>query len=134
MNNGSMTSAELGLRLITPQQETIPLQASLYYCEDDPYAVRFAFHVGLDEPVEWVFARELLAAGLRDAQGIGDVRVWPSSGEMLNVELISPFGQARFEAAVSEISDFLDRTFEVVPAGQESRRVDVEAQLGELLR
>lgn len=129
-----MTSAELGLRLITPQQETLQLAASLYYSEDDPYAVRFAFHVGLDEPVEWVFARELLDAGIEGRRGIGDVRVWPSAGGVLNVELISPFGQARFEAPVAEISDFLRRTFEIVPAGQEGRRLDINAELEDLLR
>ncbi|MCL2582255.1 MAG: SsgA family sporulation/cell division regulator [Streptosporangiales bacterium] len=132
MNNGSMTSSELGLRLVT-QQETLPLAASLRYSEDDPYAVRFAFHVGLDEPVEWVFARDLLSAGIHDSRGIGDVRIWPSSDEVLNIELTSPFGQAHFEAPVAEISDFLRRTFEIVPAGQENGRVDVDAALSELL-
>jgi len=133
MNKGSMTSAELGLRLITPHQETLQLAASLYYSEDDPYAVRFAFHVGLDEPVEWVFARELLDSGMQAPRGIGDVKVWPSDDGVLNIELISPFGQARFEAPVAKISDFLRRTYDVVPAGQETRRVDVDAELSELL-
>lgn len=128
-----MTSAELGLRLLTPLEEAVQLTASLYYSEDDPYAVRFAFHVGLDAPVEWVFARELLAAGLRDAQGTGDVKIWPSAEDVLNIELSSPFGQARFEAPVAGISAFLDRTFEIVPAGQENQRVDVDAALNELL-
>lgn len=134
MNNGSTTSAEIGLRLVSSGEEIVPLTASLYYSEDDPYAVRFAFHVGLDEPVEWVFARELLASGIEDDQGIGDVRVWPSAGGVLNIELISPFGRAQFEAPAAGISDFLRRTYEVVPAGQENPRVDVDAALQELLR
>lgn len=134
MNNGSTTSAELGLRLVSSGQEAVPLTASLYYSEDDPYAVRFAFHVGLDEPVEWVFARELLASGLDGDRGIGDVRVWPSAGGVLNIELISPFGRAQFEAPAIGISDFLRRTYDVVPAGQENPRVDVDAALQELLR
>src|SRR6202142_4698561 len=72
-------SAELGLRLVVPQQTIVPLVASMYYSGSDPYAVRMAFHVGTDEPVEWIFARDLLAAGIESRQGEGDVQVWPSA-------------------------------------------------------
>src|ERR1700726_1967960 len=114
MNRSSSTtiSAELGFRLVVPQQTIVPLVASLYYSGDDPYAIRIAFHVGLDEPVEWIFARDLLAAGVHGREGHGDVTVWPSegasgTGRVLNIELSSPFGQAHFETAVDEIADFL---------------------------
>ena len=141
MNNSSTVSAELGLRLVVPQQTVVPLVASLYYSEEDPYAIRIAFHVGLDEPVEWIFARELLSTGIEGEYGLGDVKVWPSAGSqgglpgaVLNIELSSPFGQAHFEAPVREVSDFLGRTFQMVPAGQESDHVDVEGELNDLLR
>jgi hypothetical protein len=141
MNNSSTVSAELGLRLVVPQQTIVPLVASLYYSKDDPYAIRIAFHVGLDEPVEWIFARELLSSGIEGQQGLGDVKVWPSNGSqgglpgtVLNIELSSPFGQAHFEAPVDEVSDFLGRTYQIVPAGQETAHVDVEAELTDLLR
>jgi Streptomyces sporulation and cell division protein, SsgA. len=68
----------LGLKLVVPQQTIVPLVASLYYSGSDPYAVRMAFHVGTDEPVEWIFARDLLAAGIESRHGDGDVQVWPS--------------------------------------------------------
>ena len=55
-------------------------------------------------------------------------------GSVLNIELSSPFGQAHFEAPVKDISDFLSRTYEIVPAGDESDHVDVEAELTDLLR
>jgi hypothetical protein len=57
-------SAELGLMLAVPDRGSVPLVAGLSYSADDPYAVRLAFHVGTNEPVEWTFARELLATGL----------------------------------------------------------------------
>src|ERR1700690_3688875 len=81
MNSSSSTtvSAELGLRLVVPQQTIVPLVASLYYSGTDPYAIRMAFHVGTDEPVEWIFARDLLAAGIESRHGEGDVQVWPSA-------------------------------------------------------
>src|SRR5256884_9276406 len=71
-------SAELSLRLVVPQKTMVPLVASMYYSGSDPYAVRMAFHVGTDEPVEWIFARDLLAAGIVSRQGEGAVQVWPS--------------------------------------------------------
>jgi Streptomyces sporulation and cell division protein, SsgA len=154
MNRGGSTSisAELGLRLVVPQQTIVPLVASMYYSGTDPYAVRMAFHVGTDEPVEWIFARDLLAAGIESRQGEGDVQVWPSpascadsddpdatasaetGGKVLNIELSSPFGQARFEAPAQAMWAFLERTYHIVPAGQESRYIDVEAELDDLFR
>jgi hypothetical protein len=154
MNRSSSTtiSAELGLRLVVPQQTIVPLVASLFYSGGDPYAVRMAFHVGTDEPVEWIFARDLLAAGIESRQGEGDVHVWPSPGscqeardldrtgslkpgeKVLNIELSSPFGQAHFEAPAQAMAAFLRRTYQIVPVGQESRYIDIEAELNDLLR
>ena len=154
MNRSSSTtiSAELGLRLVVPQQTIVPLVASMYYSGSDPYAVRMAFHVGTDEPVEWIFARDLLAAGIESRQGEGDVQVWPSAascaeadgpevagareigGTVLNIELSSPFGQAHFEAPAQAMSAFLQRTYQIVPAGKESRHIDIDAELNALLR
>ncbi|HEX4831176.1 MAG TPA: SsgA family sporulation/cell division regulator [Trebonia sp.] len=147
--NSSTASAELAFRLIVPQQTIVPLVASLYYSSEDPYAIRVAFHVGLDEPVEWIFARDLLANGIKGRDGLGDVRVWPgpatagrgvaaelvAGGEqVLHIELSSPFGEAHFEAAIREVSDFLRRTYRIVPTGEEGGFVDVEAELANLLR
>jgi len=124
----------------------------MFYSGSDPYAVRMAFHVGTDEPVEWIFARDLLAAGIESRQGEGDVQVWPSSGscaetsdldltespetgeKVLNIELSSPFGQAHFEAPAQAMSAFLRRTYQIVPAGRESSYVDIETELNDLLR
>ncbi len=153
MNRSSSTtiSTELGLRLVVPQQTIVPLVASMYYSGSDPYAVRMAFHVGTDEPVEWIFARDLLAAGIESPQGEGDVRVWPAprscadadpdvpgpadpGGKVLNIELSSPFGQAHFEAPARAVSAFLRRTYQVVPAGKERGYIDIDAELTALLR
>ena len=150
-SSGTTISAELGLKLVVPQQTIVPLVASMYYNGSDPYAVRMAFHVGTDEPVEWIFARDLLAAGIESRQGDGDVQVWPSPvsvaetgdldligaaeppGKVLNIELSSPFGQAHFEAPAEAMSAFLRRTYQLVPAGQESRFIDMDTELNDLL-
>ena len=137
MNTSAIVAAELGLRLVVPEHGGVPLTASLYYRGDDPYAIRMAFHVGTDDPVEWIFARDLLAEGLDCVAGDGDVRVWPSTAahrDVLNLELSSPFGQAHFEAPLTAMTGFLLRTFEVVPAGREGEFIDIEGELNDMLR
>jgi Streptomyces sporulation and cell division protein, SsgA len=138
----STVSAELELRLVESPELVVPVVASLFYNRSDPYAIRIEFRAG--EHVEWVFARDLLAMGMVDREGPGDVTVWPSadsadsaeqtSGEVLNIELSSPFGRAHFEAPIARISDFLRRTYQLVPAGEESEHIDFDAGLDELLR
>jgi hypothetical protein len=136
MNSSATVSAELGLSLVVPGHGCVPLVASLHYSVEDPYAVRMAFHVGTDEPVEWIFARDLLAMGLEGPAGEGDIQVWPAGGhgdELLNIALSSPFGEAHFKAPRSLAAVFLSRTYEVIPAGHETGYVDVDAELDGLL-
>jgi hypothetical protein len=136
MMNSVTVSAELGLSLVVPEHGAVPLVASIDYRADDPYAVKMAFDVGTDEPVEWIFARELLAAGLDGPAGEGDVQVWPEDTEgsdILNLALSSPFGEARFAAPMPEMAEFLNSTYQIIPAGSESDFIDVDAELDELL-
>jgi Streptomyces sporulation and cell division protein, SsgA len=148
-SNSSRTavSAELGLGLVGPEQTIVPLMASLSYSSQDPYAVKIAFHVGTDEPVEWTLARDLLAAALHSREGIGDVQAWPSvvscdpaavegaaAGDtILNIAMTSPFGAARFEVSARAIDEFLQRTYKLVQAGQEPAHLDFDAELTQLL-
>ena len=139
MDSGTTVSAELSFILVVPRQASVPLAASLLYTGDDPYAVRMAFHVGTDEAVEWIFARDLLTAGLTEPAGVGDVRAWPSlssdgGGEpVLNIVLSSPFGKAHFEAPMMEMAEFLRRTYDAIPAGREGNFFDIGAELDSLL-
>lgn len=146
MSSSSRTtvSAELGMGLVGPEHTIVPLMASLYYRCQDPYAVRIAFHVGTGEPVEWAIARDLLAAALHSREGIGDVRAWPSAApagqagaaagsKILNIEMTSPFGHARFEASAAAVEAFLAETYRLVAGGEESGHLDFDAELTELL-
>ncbi|MFC0042217.1 SsgA family sporulation/cell division regulator [Actinomadura rayongensis] len=136
MNSSTSVSAELGLRLVVPDRASVPLLAGLEYAADDPYAIRMAFYVGDDEPVEWIFARELLTVGIVRRAGDGDVEVWPAGPEAddtLNLALSSPFGDALFEVPLSALAEFLHRTYRAVPAGQESDFIDIDAELENLL-
>ena len=139
MDRGTTVSAEFGFILVSPEQAGVPVAASLLYTGDDPYAVRMAFHVGTDEAVEWIFARDLLTAGLTEPAGAGDVRAWPSPSSdgsaepALHIVLSSPFGQAHFEAPMTAMAEFLRRTYDAIPAGRETDFFDIGAELDTLL-
>jgi hypothetical protein len=131
INSSSTVSAEVGLQLVATPQTIAPLTGSSFYCRQDPYAVRIAFHAGLEEPVEWVFARDLLSRGIQGRQGIDDVQVRPSPGpaggepgSVLNIELISADGQARVETPAREVTDFPRRAY----------HIDIDAELSDLFR
>jgi hypothetical protein len=123
------------LRLVVADADAVPLPVSLRYSACDPYAVRAVFS-GDGMEVEWVFARDLLRTGLASPVGDGDVHVWPSWGtgrELLMISLTSPDGQAVLEATADDVRSFLDRTAVVVPDGQESGHLDLDAALARLL-
>ena len=100
--------------------------------------VQVVFHPSsLDaEQVSWSFARELLATGLVEPSGIGDVRVWPWStprGEAVALALSSPDGNALFEISRGLVARFLKRTYALVPRGKETDSLDVTATVTRLL-
>ena len=45
----------------------------------------------------------------------------------------SPFGQALFEVPLAPLTEFLHRTYEIVPAGRESSFMDLDAELSNML-
>ena len=135
MKAESSVTCELRLRLLVAGDAALPVPAALRYDLADPYAIHATFHAAGDT-VEWVFARDLLAAGLRDDAGLGDVRVWPSSEagvQVVYISLSSPEGEALLEAPAPELSTFLDRTYATVPAGSESVHLDIDAALTQLI-
>jgi hypothetical protein len=130
-----LVSAQITLRLVVTDGPDRPVHADLCYTPRDPYAVRVGFHAGATDVVEWTFARSLLADGVAAPVGDGDVKVWPANGERRGVclSLSSPSGCALFETPVTGLLDFLGQTYRVVPPGAESRFVDVDSELADLL-
>nr|WP_231492607.1 SsgA family sporulation/cell division regulator [Glycomyces sp. NRRL B-16210] len=126
------------MRLVAPDFATVSVRASLRYDPDDPYAVCVMFHPdGTDaDQVAWSFSRELLAKGLEEPTGIGDVRVWPWTtprGESVALALSSPDGNALFEINRGVVQRFLRRAYSLVPRGRESGYVDMDTTLVKLL-
>jgi hypothetical protein len=130
-------TAELELRLVVSDGPDRAVHAELSYVPSDPYAIRIGFHTGSEDIVEWTFARSLLTDGVTHPVGDGDVQVWPATGDsgvqQVRLSLSSPSGTALFEAPLTELVQFLTKTYAVVPTGCESNFVDVGAELASLL-
>lgn len=132
---------ELVLSLVMPGAAALPVRATVRYDVHDPYAVQVGFHTGSPDPgdndvVEWTFARQLLTDGVTGPAGEGDVQVWPSSNgdaPVVCLSLSSPSGRALFEVPLSDLVEFLGRTYAAVPTGDESAYVDVDAEMALLL-
>ena len=132
-------TVELSLRLVVPGSTPLPVAATVRYDPTDPYALHVAFRTGHEgnEVVEWTFARQLMTDGVTRPVGEGDVQVWPGGGDgqppLVNLALSSPSGRALFEVPLTEMVEFLTRTYATVPTGSESDFVDVDAELALLL-
>ncbi|MGW7365839.1 SsgA family sporulation/cell division regulator [Streptomyces sp. NPDC054841] len=114
-----------------------PVPVNLCYSTEDPLAVSLAFRASPGGPsgtgVVWVFARDLLAAGIRTAAGAGDVRVLPSSWQETDVELISPDGVCVVRFYTDELNGFLRRTYVLCPPGSEECGDSLERMLAGIL-
>jgi hypothetical protein len=128
--------------LLSPMETSVPVRVRLSYDPADPFAVHAAFHTGADEPVRWVFAREVLAAGFTGPAGSGDVQVRPLTGDPalpgarvrhIALELSSPTGRARFLVDAAELGEFLLATYAAVPQGREADLLDLDVELGLVL-
>ena len=122
-------------RLVTAEDQEIPLTATLRYTTGDPLAVfvDFPAEAALEgEDVSWTFARSLLDQGLRTPAGHGDVPIWPYGRTRTVLEFHSPFGLALLQFPTSALRRFLLRSYEVVAAGQEDMAAVVERGLNAL--
>ncbi|WFB06716.1 SsgA family sporulation/cell division regulator [Streptomyces sp. LX-29] len=124
-------------RLIASTPEARAIPATLRYAPEDPFAVRVSFPpaASLDgDGVEWVFGRELLAAGLRGPAGNGDVQVWPCGRERTMLEFHATEGVAMVQFATDDLRRFLSRSYELVDEGSEGGLLDLDRELSALLR
>ncbi|HQR79622.1 MAG TPA: SsgA family sporulation/cell division regulator [Actinomycetota bacterium] len=127
--------ADVVLNLVTAGEQVVLVPASFTYSAHEPLSVIAEFH-GAGSTVRWVFARDLLQQATAGPVGEGDVTCWPamSSGEpVLCLSLRSPSGHALLEAPAEEISDFLRRSYEVIPAGEEAQFLDIDGLIADLL-
>ncbi|MGW4895232.1 SsgA family sporulation/cell division regulator [Kitasatospora sp. NPDC004240] len=133
-------------RLVIGTHRSVRLRATLVYRPEDPLAVRMLFPAeyaldGSDAPepadasgaIEWVFGRQLLAAGLEVPAGVGDVRIRPAGGRRTTVELHAPEGTALLRFDTADLRRFLWHSRVAVPDGEEHLHLDADRALAELL-
>ncbi|MFD9124496.1 SsgA family sporulation/cell division regulator [Kitasatospora sp. NPDC059571] len=127
--------SHLVMSLVMSDEISLRIGVDLGYETDDPFAVRFTFHLPGDTPVTWYFARELLVDGVSRPTGEGDVHIHPLGAELGEVCLVlrSPDGAARLIAPAPPLIAFLARTDRLVPLGREQTEVELDAQLALIL-
>lgn len=135
--HASTISYPLALRLLDDTSDDRHIQAEFRYCAADPLAVTAVFDTAAREPVPWIFARDLLSAGLDEPSGHGDVAVWPAIDAhgmpTVRVRLRSPDGDAVLESPAADVEDFLIQSWALVPSGAEARLLSIDAVLDSLL-
>ncbi|MCQ9179461.1 SsgA family sporulation/cell division regulator [Streptomyces sp. IBSBF 2953] len=123
-------------RLITAEDQELPVPATLRYDSADPFAVHVDFpaEVSLEgEAVTWTFGRGLLEQGVSGPAGSGDVHIWPCGRSLTVVEFHSPLGMALLQFDTDALRRFLLRSYAVVAAGREDVAAAVDRGLQALL-
>ncbi|WBB62464.1 SsgA family sporulation/cell division regulator [Streptomyces sp. WMMC500] len=119
-----------------PGEPAGALSAELCYDAADPYAVRLSLGAPLDRPIDWVFARSLLDQGMHRPAGVGNVQVIPPHqchphAVAITVKSASTAPQITVPAV--DVREFLRRSHALVPAGTESRYLDIDRALAALM-
>lgn len=123
-------------RLLLSETCDVRFPARFHYDATDPYAVTATFLLGDGLEVGWVLARDLLARGLHQQTGDGDVVLRPSTGAAATeVELMLsvPDRHVRLALPADTLSAFLGASHHVVPPGTESDYMDLDAMIMRLL-
>jgi hypothetical protein len=133
-----------GVPTMDPPPERLLKPMTMQCCSDDPFMVNMLLHAPV--PVSWRFARDIL----RDAMtkrvrndGISAGPVNTPDGDFTALGTVpycaDPEDQGSTKSAVvyaanEPLSAFLNSTYEAYPAGEELAKVDVDAELAELLK
>ena len=112
------------------------LEGELVFDPQDPFAVAMRLDGRLG-PVTWTFARELLANGVYEPSGDGDVQVWPclsnTGAAVVIIELCSPGGPVLLQVPTRAVHDFVQSTYAHVPEGAESAHLSLDKLVSQLL-
>lgn len=105
------------------------VSADLCYDSSDPYAVRLSLHACEHRTVDWVFARDLLDAGVRGRAGLGDVTAEPISAcndKFVRITLRTNGAVFYAQLPARAVSSFIRRTHAIVRPGTEHRHLNLD--------
>lgn len=124
------------LACIDPWGRAVDVPTTLGFRQDDPYAVTLTFHAASGDVV-WMMARVVLLQGLTSPAGEGDIQVYPSIDDegraVTVVDLCSPNGRLVGYMSTRDLQDFVAGTIDLVPVGEESAYIDMDALAEALL-
>lgn len=125
-----MTKCHLSLEITQRVMSTLTLRLRCEFSYDaqDPLAVTLLFDTGGEQPVRWVFSRDLLVTGLTARAGEGDVVLWPVHGRDSRTHFfclrVGGPHTALFEIPARPVAEWLAATCAMVPRGAELDGVD----------
>ncbi|MER6736496.1 SsgA family sporulation/cell division regulator [Streptomyces puniciscabiei] len=126
------------IHLVVSATKALPVEVRFTYDAADPLAVRMDFTGCADALAPWVFARDLLHAGLHGPTGLGHVRVRPDrrrhGAGSIRILLNGTEGTAELRVPAVPFEKWLTKTFSVVPAGTEQDHLYWDDVVRELLR
>lgn len=99
--------------------QNIPVTVT--YHTADPYAIHLAFPC---HGTAWVFARDLLIAGMHGTAGEGDVLIERTTTAGVQVTLRSPYGRLALMFRVDDLQAVLTATTRLVPVGTERMEIN----------
>jgi hypothetical protein len=111
----------------------------LSWSRHDPLAVALRLYASPDHPAlprgHWSVLRDFLRYGLDEPTGDGDVRIVPDNGQhKVWLELSFDGRRTAVSLPTSTMSDFLDATECIVPSGEETSEVVMDALIRRLLQ
>lgn len=113
------------------------VRAEFRFDPRSPWSVAVQFLVEDGPRASWRIGRGVLQQGLYSLSGLGDVRMWPSSPRSRAtawLQLASGDMAALFELPVPALAEWLEHTYELVPAQHELAGVDWDAAGADLFR
>ncbi|MFJ6073960.1 SsgA family sporulation/cell division regulator [Streptomyces sp. NPDC093065] len=113
------------------------VQAEFRFDTGAPLVVSVTFLVEGTPCITWRIGRDLLYQGLFWLSGLGDVQVWPAHLDERAtawLRLESYDLTALFEVPVPPLAEWLERSYELVPAGAEMDGLDWDDVIAGLLR
>jgi hypothetical protein len=133
--HAGVVTHDLAMESVNAVGTRITAEVAFGYDPADPYAVTATFRTATGD-VAWTFARDLLARGLTDPAGEGNVHLWPcldaSGRAAVTIELCSPDGELVVRARTADIYRFVSRSLAAVPAGLENDHLDLDHLIEQL--
>jgi hypothetical protein len=114
-----------------------PIRAEFRFDPESPLIVCVELLIEGGPRVLWRIGRDLLQQGLYSVSGLGDVQIWPTHPEdraTARLQLASGDMAALFELPVPPLVEWLEYTYELVPAGQELSEIDWDVATADMLQ